>query len=259
MEMNFEQKQLTEQLFLNREYNISHPTYDTELNFYNIICEGNLEQLKEIYSDQSFFDSDRGVLSDHPVNNARYHLIVTITMVSRFCIEKGLNEQKAYGLSDVYIRKADRATTIDEIRGIHKKVVYEYANEMVQIKNKEMIPKNLRRALDYIYDNLNERIKISEITDCVGISESQLRRDFQTYLSVTPAEFINEKKIEFARNKLVYTDISYVDLANDLGFASHSHFIKIFKQYTGMTPAEYRNKKYRKHFVDICRRESFDK
>lgn len=259
MDINYEQKQLTEQLFINREYNISHPTYDTELNFYNIICEGNLEQLKEIYSDQSFFDSDRGVLSDHPVNNARYHLIVTITMVSRFCIEKGLNEQKAYGLSDVYIRKADRATTIDEIRGIHKKVVYEYANEMVQIKNKEMIPKNLRRALDYIYDNLNERIKISEITDCVGISESQLRRDFQTYLSVTPAEFINEKKIEFARNKLVYTDISYVDLANDLGFASHSHFIKIFKQYTGMTPAEYRNKKYRKHFVDICRRESFDK
>lgn len=259
MDINYEQKQLTEQLFINREYNISHPTYDTELNFYNIICEGNLEQLKEIYSDQSFFDSDRGVLSDHPVNNARYHLIVTITMVSRFCIEKGLNEQKAYGLSDVYIRKADRATTIDEIRGIHKKVVYEYANEMVQIKNKEMIPKNLRRALDYIYDNLNERIKISEITDGVGISESQLRRDFQTYLSVTPAEFINEKKIEFARNKLVYTDISYVDLANDLGFASHSHFIKIFKQYTGMTPAEYRNKKYRKHFVDICRRESFDK
>lgn len=259
MDINYEQKQLTEQLFINREYNISHPTYDTELNFYNIICEGNLEQLKEIYSDQSFFDSDRGVLSDHPVNNARYHLIVTITMVSRFCIEKGLNEQKAYGLSDVYIRKADRATTIDEIRSIHKKVVYEYANEMVQIKNKEMIPKNLRRALDYIYDNLNERIKISEITDCVGISESQLRRDFQTYLSVTPAEFINEKKIEFARNKLVYTDISYVDLANDLGFASHSHFIKIFKQYTGMTPAEYRNKKYRKHFVDICRRESFDK
>ncbi len=250
MEMNFEQKQLTEQLFLNREYNISHPTYDTELNFYNIICEGNIEQLKEIYSDKTFFDSERGVLSDHPVNNARYHLIVTITMISRFCIEKGLNEQKAYGLSDVYIRKADRATTIDELRTIHRKVVFEYANEMDRLKTKEMIPKNLRLALDYIYNHLNEHIKILEIAEYVGISESQLRRDFQTYLSTTPAEFINEKKIEFAANKLVYTDISYVDLANDLGFASHSHFIKIFKKYTGMTPAEYRNKKYRKHFVD---------
>ncbi len=249
MDMNYEQKQLTEQLFVNREDNIFHPTYDTELNFYHVVCEGNLEVLKEIYSDKSFFDTERGVLSDHPVNNARYHLIVTITMISRFCIEKGLNEQKAYGLSDVYIRKADRATTVDELRSIHRKVVYEYANEMAQLKTKEIIPKNLRLALDYIYAHLNERMKILDITEYVGISESQLYRDFQTYLSTTPAEFINEKKIEFARNKLVYTDISYVDLANDLGFASHSHFIKIFKQYTGMTPAEYRNKKYRKHFV----------
>lgn len=250
MDNNYEQKQLTEQLFINREYSISHPTYDTELNFYNAIGEGNLEMLKEVYSDQSFFDSERGVLSDNPVHNARYHLIVTIAMISRFCIEKGLNEQKAYGLSDVYIRKADLATTIEELRSIHRKVVFEYANEMVLLKTEKVIPKNLRLALDYIYDHLNERIKTSDITECVGISESQLRRDFQTYLSTTPASFINEKKIEFAKNKLVYSDISYVDLANDLGFASHSHFIKIFKQYTGMTPVEYRNKKYRKHFID---------
>lgn len=250
MDINFEQKQLTEQLFSNREYSISHPTYDTELQFYNMICEGEIDTLKQTYSDEAFFDAERGILSDNPVHNARYHLIVTITMISRFCIEKGLNEQKSYGLSDVYIRKADKATTVDELRYIHRKVVFEYANEMVGLKNQEIIPKNLRLALDYIYDHLNEHIIISDIAEHVGISESQLRRDFQTYLSITPSAFINEKKIEFAGNKLVYSDISYVDLANDLGFASHSHFIKIFKQYTGMTPAEYRNKKYRKHFID---------
>ena len=90
-----------------------------------------------------------------------------------------------------------------------------------------------------------------EIADVV---ELYLQNDqytvFKFYTGQDALDCINEKKIEFAGNKLVYTDISYVDLANDLGFASHSHFIKIFKKYTGMTPAEYRNKKYRKHFID---------
>lgn len=250
MEGNNEQKMLAEQQFLNREYNISHPTYDSELNFYNIISDGDLEALEEIYSETSFFDHERGILSDDPIRNSRYHLIVSISMICRFCIEKGMNEQKAYGLSDVYIRKVDKASTLRELSKLHRKAVYEFAEEMIQQKKNDTIPKNLRIALDYIYDHLNEKIDILDIADYVAISESQLRRDFKKYLSMTPSAFINHKKIEYAQNRLVYSDISYVDLANDLGFASHSHFIKIFKQYAGMTPAEYRNKKYRKHFID---------
>ena len=124
-----------------------------------------------------------------------------------------------------------------------------FAEEMAEIKKSEAISRNLRLAMDYIYDHLNERLGVAEVAEYAGISESQLRRDFRTYLSTSPADFVREKKVEFAKNRLVYSDISYVDLANDLGFASHSHFIKIFKEHTGMTPMEYRNKKYRKHFM----------
>lgn len=250
MDNNLERKQLTEQLFINREYSISHPTYDSELVFYQAICNGDMAALEELYSGESFFDNDRGILSKNPISNARYHLIVTVAMVTRFCIEKGMNEQKAYGMSDVYIRKADEAGSIKELSRIHRKLVYDFAAEMAEIKKSETVPKNLRLALDYIYDHLNENIGIGEIADYVAISESQLRRDFQRYFSLSPLKFIQEKKIEFAENRLVYSDISYVDLANDLGFASHSYFIKIFKEHTGMTPMEYRNKKYRKHFID---------
>ncbi len=250
MDANLERKQLTEQLFMNREYNISHPTYDSELEFYNMICDGDIETLKTLSFENVFFDNERGVLSQNPVRNARYHLLVTVTMVTRFCIEKGMHEQKAYGKSDVYIRKADEAGTIEELNRLYYKLVFDFAEEMAEIKKSENIPKNLRLALDYIYNHLNENIGISEIADYAGISESQLRRYFQRYFAVSPLKFIQEKKVEFAKNRLVYSDISYVDLANDLGFASHSHFIKIFKEHTGMTPMEYRNKKYRKHFID---------
>ena len=247
--MDLERKQLTEQLFYNREYSISHPTYDSELDFYNMICDGDLERLKSVYADDAFFGNERGVLSQNPVRNARYHLLVTVTMVTRFCIEKGMNEQKAYGMSDIYIREADLATSVSELSELYKKLVFDFAGEMAEIKKSEALTKNLRLALDYIYNHLNERMSVRDVSEAVVLSESQLRRDFQTYLGTTPSEFIQEKKIDFAKNRLVYSDITYVDLANDLGFASHSHFIKIFKKHTGMTPMEYRNKKYRKHFL----------
>ena len=250
MDANLERKQLTEQLFINREYNISHPTYDSELEFCNMICEGDMERLKELNLENVYFEQERGVLSKNPVRNARYHLLVTVTMVTRFCIEKGMHEQKAYGKSDVYIRKADEAGTIEEINRLYYKLVFDFAEEMAEIKKSEALSKSLRLALDYIYDHLNESLGVQEIAEYACVSESQLRRDFKRYLATTPADFVREKKVEFARNRLVYSDISYVDLANDLGFASHSHFIKIFKEYTGMTPMEYRNKKYRKHFID---------
>ena len=160
-----------------------------------------------------------------------------------------MEEQKSYGLSDVYIRCADKATTIAELKEIHRKAVFEYAGEMAAIKKQIQLPKKLYLALDYINDHLNDKIIISDIAEYAEISESQLRRDFQTYLMKTPLGYIQEKKIEFAKSKLEYSDVSYVDLANDLGFASHSHFIKIFKEYTDMTPAEYRNRRYRKHFT----------
>ena len=119
MDANLERKQLTEQLFMNREYNITHPTYDSELEFYNMICEGDMERLKELNLENVYFEQERGVLSKNPVRNARYHLLVTVTMVTRFCIEKGMHEQKAYGKSDVYIRKADEAGTIEEINRLY--------------------------------------------------------------------------------------------------------------------------------------------
>ena len=46
MEEHIEQKMLAEQQFMNREYNISHPTYDSELAFYTAVAEGNIELIE---------------------------------------------------------------------------------------------------------------------------------------------------------------------------------------------------------------------
>ncbi|MBP3325216.1 MAG: helix-turn-helix domain-containing protein [Coprococcus sp.] len=50
-----------------------------------------------------------------------------------------------------------------------------------------------------------------------------------------------------AENLLKYSDFSAIDISNDLCFSSHSHFIKVFKEHTGYTPKEYRNRFFRRN------------
>jgi AraC family transcriptional regulator len=55
-------------------------------------------------------------------------------------------------------------------------------------------------------------------------------------------------RVEAASNMLASTDYKPSDIGDSLAFSSHSHFIKAFKARTGMTPEEYRRRRYRAKF-----------
>ena len=87
------EKNLSELNFIQREYSIEHPTYDTELLFYDAVSSGNIDYLNTHYNSQDVNDITRGILSDNPLQNLKYHVVITIAMITRFCIEKGMNEK----------------------------------------------------------------------------------------------------------------------------------------------------------------------
>ena len=61
-------------------------------------------------------------------------------------------------------------------------------------------------------------------------------------------DFTFTQKIELAKNLLIYSDYSFIDIANYLGFTSQSHLGARFKAATGMTLREYRNKYKKEDF-----------
>lgn len=127
-EQHTTEKVLSHKLFLQREYNYSHLSYEKELNFYNAVKSGDTELLKEIMLPLK--DAQLGTLSPNPVRNIKYHLIVTIALITRFCMEGGLAPETAYTLSDLYIQQVDSCQTEEEVSILHRKIVFEYANRM---------------------------------------------------------------------------------------------------------------------------------
>ena len=233
--------------FQAREDAIEHPTYDDELSFYDLIKSGNTEALKK-HNLRSADEASRGILSKDKVRNLRYHLIVSLAMITRFWIEGGMPEQEAYMLSDTYINRMDVIENTETLYLIQKEYVYDFAKRMKKIQKKNAISMHTSQAMDYVYNHLHEAISVEGIAAHIGIHPTYLSKLFMKETGQSLSVYIRKKRIQTARNMLVYSNYSCAEIAQYLAFSSSSHFASVFKEETGMTPLKYRRENYRKHW-----------
>ena len=241
--MDSKQKILSHKLFLQQENANFHLPFDSELNFYEAVKNGDFELLKKYM--KPLASEGMGKLSNNPLRNMKYHLIVTIALLTRFCIEGGMPSETAYTLSDIYIQELDTCTDFDELEAIHQEVIYDFAERMQKIRKKVGLSKPVIQATDYIYNHLNEKIMLDDLAEYLGLSKSYLCELFKKETGITIYTYITKLKIEAAQNMLAHSDYTPSMIGNYFAFSSHSHFISKFREYTGMTPNQYRREHYR--------------
>ena len=115
--MNTELQKL---LLKQKEENEYHIPLEKEFIYYRRIANGDTSILKEEMTGQT---EGLGKLSDDSIRNTRYHLIILTAMITRFCIEAGLNSETAYTMSDLLIRKLDRARSEKELLQIRYQIL----------------------------------------------------------------------------------------------------------------------------------------
>lgn len=234
--------------FTGREFELEHPTYDKELEFYDMVSEGRVELFEKSTGYEDIDMKSRGVLSKNPVRNLKYHIIVTIAMITRFCIEKGMEEQEAYSLSDQYILKVDGLQEVAQLKKLHIELTLDFARRMRSIAKQRVLSLPCVRAMDYICNHLHSSLRVDAVADYVGLERSYFSKLFHRETGCTVSEYIVNKKIQAAKNMLMYSDYSCSEIALYLGFASNSHFGKRFKEAEGISPSAFRKKNYRRHW-----------
>lgn len=224
------------------EEELLHRSPREEFSFYEAVSTGDVEVVRQNAEQQRFLDM-RGVgrLSKDPITNLKYHLVVATAMITRLCMQEGMETEQAYRLSDFYIMKLDSVHTLSGIASLHYQMALDFAGKMRILKKNTNISKPIAECIDYIYPRLTERITIEDLAEHVGLSASHLSRLFKQELGISPSDYIREKKLERAQNLLRFTDQSFAEIANILAFSSQSHFIQAFKTHTGMTPKKYRD------------------
>ena len=101
----------------------------------------------------------------------------------------------------------------------------------------------LSMAIQMMQDNIEEPISPSILAREVGLSTRQLERLFRRYLNRSPKRYYMELRLQKARNLLMQTDMSVINVALACGFASPSHFSKCYRAQYGTTPYRERGAK----------------
>lgn len=237
-------------LYLPKEAKIKYRSYENEMSFYDAVRNGDLDTVEhemELFRAETL--QGKGQLSDNPIRNLTYHFIISTAMVARFCIDGGLDHDLAYMLSDFYIQEADKCKSIEELKDLQTKMAIDYCKRMKQLSKVDINSKQIVKAIDYIYEHLNSPITVRDIAENIGINETYLSKLFKKETGISISEYIRNYRIEAAKNMLKYSDYSYTDIAKLLCFSSQSHFTKVFKDVTGMTPKVYRDHHFRKTFL----------
>lgn len=241
--------------FIKHESWIPHTTIEEELNDYLAIAEGNLDYLSKHHSSEAFSNPEgKGRLSENELQNIRYHFVVSTALVTRYCVMNGMEQEKAYTLSDFYIQKMDKCRTIPEIAELQTTMCYDYCNKMHILKKSQVLSKPVVLCMDYIYSHIHSRITIKQLAEYTNLSESYLSKLFCKEIGMPVSNYVMLQKIEKAKNLLSYSDYLLVDIANYLAFSSQSHFIQVFQKYVGMTPHKYRSLHFRNHWEDLSKK-----
>jgi len=101
----------------------------------------------------------------------------------------------------------------------------------------------LVEAVSLMEANLEEPMSLDELARHVGLSRRQLERLFQKHLNCVPTRYYLELRLRRARQLLLQTSMSIVDVAFACGFVSAPHFSKCYRDYFGVPPRDERRLK----------------
>jgi len=231
--------------YVQRENDFIRAPYNPELGFYSCIKEGNIEKIKILCEEALCDKKGLGMLCDDPLQNIKYHFVVTAALAARYCIEGGLDMTKAFSVSDFYIHKVDASTSIKEVSDLHYIMCLDYTVRMNKLATSTICSQPVVKCIDYICDKLHTRITIEALSEHVNVNPSYLSKLFKKETGKTISDYIQDKKIETACNMLIYSDFSPSEISSILAFHSQSYFTEVFRKKTGVTPKKYRVNNFR--------------
>lgn len=100
----------------------------------------------------------------------------------------------------------------------------------------------IKLMMIYIHEHYPEKISIQELASSAYLSERECFRVFHDYLRMTPVEYIKSYRLQKACQMLTKGRESVTEVSHACGLGSSSYFGKVFREYAGCTPLEYRRK-----------------
>ncbi len=169
-----------------------------------------------------------------------WNLIYEINMI-RISIKNLEVQDKdlSHDISSLY-KLIDNATQVKELQDLLEDVAMSVVHRINRY-NKKNINQILQKAMDYICENYTMSITLNELAEHTYVSTYYLSRMFKKELGKNFVEYLNEVRIDKAKELLKDNKYKTYEVAELVGIQDPHYFSKIFKKYVNMTPTEYKD------------------
>lgn len=108
----------------------------------------------------------------------------------------------------------------------------------------QTIPSEIENTIEELYAFINqhymENLNLAELADKYHFNHSYLTKIFKKQKGISPLKLINTLRIEDAKRRLLDSELSIREISEMLSFSNQHYFSRMFKEFTGQTPKEYR-------------------
>lgn len=222
-------EQRSEQVFI-------HHSYEDEQKLLRAVRDGRSEHAIAL---SMIMDQSTGRLSASELQHWIKSAVASVTLCTRAAISGGVPPERAYRISDFYIRK------LDEYRDVH--ALIECRNHAIWDLTEEVRKNPQRRhadyaelCRDYVCRHYTEKVRLSDIAAELQVSEGHLSRSFSQKEGMTFKQFLLNYRLEKAAELLRYSEKELIQISEQLQFSSPAYFGRVFKERYGVTPRQYR-------------------
>jgi AraC family transcriptional regulator len=132
------------------------------------------------------------------------------------------------------------AESLANVLAVHLLRHYTSAESRAQKFTGGLSGQKLRAVTDFIGDNYERDLSLTELARVAGMSTFHFAREFKRATGTTPHQYLIKFRVERAKALLAESRMPLVEVGFRSGFSHQSHFSRLFRRLTGTTPLSYR-------------------
>ena len=136
-------------------------------------------------------------------------------------------------------RSLEGTDTLIEIQDWFERFLNQYGGALSDLKVRRF-GREISKSLEYINQHYADDLTLTEIAGYIGLNETYFSHLFKKTTGVNFTDYVNSLRIDKAKEILRTEDYSIYQVAEKVGYTNISYFSRIFKQWVGVGPFEYK-------------------
>lgn len=174
------------------------------------------------------------------MEDKRNDLIIWNAIYTKEVAHHGILKKYLHPIYNKFYTLIPSLNTLSDLQTLELKMVDTYVNLII---NDLEVTENfvLNRILKHLHLNIESKISLKKLAKEVDLSEGYISAAFRKEMGMSIMKYAKKIRIDRAKVLLLTTNNSILEISITLGFHDQSHFHKVFKSFTGVSPSEYRN------------------